>query len=83
MSLQIETENEWCYGCNLCVVCNNPYKHRRVWIKHTEDDLPLLKEYIAHPACDKLVNEIKRKKKELQILEMELFEKQFFLKIYN
>ena len=81
MSFQIE--EEWCYGCNLCVICNQPYKHRRIWIKQMEDELPSLKEYIAHPSCDKLVNEIKKKKKELEVLKTELFEKQFCLHIYH
>lgn len=82
-NLEIEPDDGWTYGCNLCVICNLPYKHRRVWIKHTEDDLPLLKEYISHPACEKLVNEIKKKRKELEVLEAELFEKQFCLHIYH
>ena len=70
-------ENEWCFGCNRCIICDEHYKHRRVWIQKPNDDLPSLKEYISHPYCEKLVNAIKKRKKELEILEEELFMRKY------
>lgn len=69
---ELSEENEWCYGCDLCVICNKPYKHRRVWLKKLNEELPCLREYIAHPSCEKIVNEIKKKKNEIRELEDQL-----------
>lgn len=74
----ITIDNSWTYGCNKCIVCNKYYKHSRIWWgDHT--GMYELKDKISHPACSKLLNEIKKKKKELVELEEKLFEKKFFI----
>lgn len=78
---EVAEEKEWYYGCNKCIVCDEPYKHRRAWIKKPDAELPELREHISHIACEKLVNEIKKKKAELEALEEELFTRKYCISI--
>lgn len=84
----METENEklviddtWTYGCNRCIVCDKHFQHSRIWwgenTRDAERKIFVLKEKIAHHACSKLMNDIKKKRAELLDLEYKLFEKQF------
>lgn len=71
-------DDSWTYGCDRCVVCDNYYKHTRLWWGE-QSGLYLLKEKIAHHECSKLVDNIKKKRQELIDLEYKLFEKQFMI----
>lgn len=77
-------DDSWTYGCNRCIICDEHYKHSRIWWgENTEDaerGIFVLREKIAHPACSKLMSEIKKKRAELLELEYKLFEKQFMIK---
>lgn len=74
----IIVDDSWTYGCNKCIVCNKYYKHSRIWWGN-DTGMYELREKISHPACAKLLNEIKKKKKELMELEDKLFEKKFLI----
>ena len=66
----IAIDNSWTYGCNRCVICNNNYKHSRLWwgVGDTNGSgvalggIFELREKIAHPTCIKIVNDIKKNK---------------------
>ena len=83
----IAIDNSWTYGCNRCVICNNNYKHSRLWwgVGDTNGSgvalggIFELREKIAHPTCIKIVNDIKKKKQELTDLEYKLFEKKYMI----
>lgn len=51
--------------------------------EEAEKGIYLLKEKISHPACLKIMNDIKKKRQELVELEYKLFEKQFFIDLAN
>jgi hypothetical protein len=74
----IQIDNSWAYGCNRCVICNNDFKHSRLWWG-VGDSIFELREKIAHPTCVKIVNDIKKKKQELTDLEYKLFEKKYMI----
>jgi hypothetical protein len=80
-SEKLVIDDSWSYGCNRCLVCDNYYKHSRIWWgENTEDaerGIFALKEKVSHHECQKIVNDIKKKKQELLDLEYKLFEKQF------
>jgi len=75
---KVQIDDSWTYGCNRCVICNNDFKHSRFWWG-TGDGLFEMREKIAHQACIKLVNDIKKKKQELVDLEFKLFEKKYMI----
>lgn len=75
---KIKVDNSWTYGCNRCVVCNNSFKHTRLWWG-TGDGIFELRERIGHKSCFKIIEDIKKKKEELLELEFKLFEKKYMI----
>jgi hypothetical protein len=79
----LNIDETWTYGCNRCVVCNEFYKHTRIWWGESYDDakkgIYLLKDKVGHASCIKIVNDIKKKRNELLDLEYKLFEKQYMI----
>ena len=84
---KIAIDDTWTYGCDKCIVCDQYCKHSRIWWGETQEEaekgIYLLKEKISHPACLKIMNDIKKKRQELVELEYKLFEKQFFIDLAN
>jgi hypothetical protein len=75
---KIKIDDSWTYGCNRCIVCDNPFKHSRTWFGK-DDGIYELREKIAHYSCDRMLRDIKKKKQELCELEYKLFEKKYLL----
>lgn len=79
---KIQIDHSWTYGCNRCVICNNPFKHSRTWWGKA-DGVFELREKIAHYSCTRIMNDIKKKKQELLDLEYKLFERKYMIKDEN
>lgn len=81
---KIIIDDTWSYGCDRCIICDEHYKHSRVWWGENTHDAErgifVLKEKIAHHECSKIMNNIRKKRAELLELEFKLFEKQFMIK---
>lgn len=79
METKVCLDTDWEYGCNRCVICDGEFRHSRMWVKEELSGLFLLREKLCHNHCKRLVQEIKKKKEELEKLEWELFEKKFLI----
>ncbi len=72
-------DSDWEYGCNKCVICDGDFKHSRMWIKEETSGLFVLREKLCHYHCKRLLDKIKKKKEELEKLELELLVKKYFI----
>jgi hypothetical protein len=67
------TIEETKFGDHKCFICGGDFHHTKGWYKFDNEPLPVLKMRVSHRSCEKLVDEIEAKKKELIELEFKLF----------
>lgn len=73
---KITIEKQSYYGDNICWICKQSCAHKKTYIKSLNNELPEVNMSTTHNKCLKLVNNIHKKRVELEELEFELFCKQ-------